>query len=219
MNEVQNIKFNSLGQCEVFLVWIDNFKSWYEDVEGCGIQCQNLFFIEVEYQDMYSYIVVFGVVIGFCMFFILVIFVVDWWNLNCYFVVIFFYVNVCFFVGSIGWLVQFMDGVCWEIVCCVDGIMRFGEFIFNEILFCVIIFVIVYYVLMVGVVWFVVFIYVWYIFFKVLGIIYQFFLGKIFYFYLFIWLFFFVFIVVIFVVVQVDGDFVSGICFVGYKNY
>lgn len=40
---------------------------------------------------------------------------------------ILFYVNACFFVGSIGWLAQFMDGARREIVCRADGTMRLGE--------------------------------------------------------------------------------------------
>lgn len=71
-NEVQNIKFNSSGQCEAPLVRTDNPKSWYEDVEGCGIQCQNPLFTEAEHQDMHSYIAVFGAVTGLCTLFTLV---------------------------------------------------------------------------------------------------------------------------------------------------
>lgn len=71
-NEVQNIKFNSSGQCEAPLVRTDNPKSWYEDVEGCGIQCQNPLFTEAEHQDMHSYIAAFGAVTGLCTFFTLV---------------------------------------------------------------------------------------------------------------------------------------------------
>lgn len=71
-NEVQNIKFNSSGQCEAPLVRTDNPKSWYEDVEGCGIQCQNPLFTEAEHQDMHGYIAAFGAVTGLCTLFTLV---------------------------------------------------------------------------------------------------------------------------------------------------
>lgn len=69
---MQNIKFNSSGQCEAPLVRTDNPKSWYEDVEGCGIQCQNPLFTEAEHQDMHSYIAVFGAITGLCTLFTLV---------------------------------------------------------------------------------------------------------------------------------------------------
>ncbi|KAG8524501.1 Smoothened-like protein [Galemys pyrenaicus] len=218
-NEVQNIKFNSSGQCEAPLVRTDNPKSWYEDVEGCGIQCQNPLFTEAEHRDMHSYIAAFGAVTGLCTLFTLATFVADWRNSNRYPAVILFYVNACFFVGSIGWLAQFMDGARREIVCRADGTMRLGEPTSNETLSCVIIFVIVYYALMAGVVWFVVLTYAWHTSFKALGTTYQPLSGKTSYFHLLTWSLPFVLTVAILAVAQVDGDSVSGICFVGYKNH
>ncbi|XP_042692752.1 smoothened homolog [Centrocercus urophasianus] len=218
-NEVQNIKFNSSGQCEAPLVRTDNPKSWYEDVEGCGIQCQNPLFTETEHREMHVYIAAFSSVTIFCTFFTLATFVADWRNSNRYPAVILFYVNACFFVGSIGWLAQFMDGARDEIVCRADGTMRLGEPTSNETLSCVIIFVIVYYSLMSGVIWFVMLTYAWHTSFKALGTTYQPLLGKTSYFHLITWSIPFVLTVAILAVAQVDGDSVSGICFVGYKNY
>ncbi|NXI79046.1 SMO protein, partial [Rhipidura dahli] len=218
-NEVQNIKFNSSGQCEAPLVRTDNPKSWYEDVEGCGIQCQNPLFTEKEHREMHVYIAAFSSVTIFCTFFTLATFIADWRNSNRYPAVILFYVNACFFVGSIGWLAQFMDGARNEIVCRTDGTMRLGEPTSNETLSCVIIFVIVYYSLMSGVIWFVMLTYAWHTSFKALGTTYQPLLGKTSYFHLITWSIPFVLTVAILAVAQVDGDSVSGICFVGYKNY
>ncbi|NXQ24123.1 SMO protein, partial [Alaudala cheleensis] len=218
-NEVQNIKFNSSGQCEAPLVRTDNPKSWYEDVEGCGIQCQNPLFTEKEHREMHVYIAAFSSVTIFCTFFTLATFVADWRNSNRYPAVILFYINACFFVGSIGWLAQFMDGARKEIVCRADGTMRLGEPTSNETLSCVIIFVIVYYSLMSGVIWFVMLTYAWHTSFKALGTTYQPLLGKTSYFHLITWSIPFVLTVAILAVAQVDGDSVSGICFVGYKNY
>ncbi|NXE71515.1 SMO protein, partial [Calcarius ornatus] len=84
---------------------------------------------------------------------------------------------------------------------------------------CVIIFVIVYYSLMSGVIWFVMLTYAWHTSFKALGTTYQPLLGKTSYFHLITWSIPFVLTVAILAVAQVDGDSVSGICFVGYKNY
>ncbi|NXP74590.1 SMO protein, partial [Ramphastos sulfuratus] len=218
-NEVQNIKFNNSGQCEAPLMRTDNPKSWYEDVEGCGIQCQNPLFTEKEHREMHVYIAAFSSVTIFCTFFTLATFVADWRNSNRYPAVILFYVNACFFVGSIGWLAQFMDGARNEIVCRADGTMRLGEPTSNETLSCVIIFVIVYYSLMSGVIWFVMLTYAWHTSFKALGTTYQPLLGKTSYFHLITWSIPFVLTVAILAVAQVDGDSVSGICFVGYKNY
>ncbi|XP_062990568.1 LOW QUALITY PROTEIN: protein smoothened [Elgaria multicarinata webbii] len=218
-NEVQNIKFNSSGQCEAPLVRTDNPKSWYEDVEGCGIQCHNPLFTEKEHHEMHVYIAAFSSVTIFCTFFTLATFVADWKNSNRYPAVILFYVNACFFMGSIGWLAQFMDGARSEIVCRADGTMRLGEPTSNETLSCVIIFVIVYYSLMSGVIWFVMLTYAWHTSFKALGTTYQPLVGKTSYFHLVTWSIPFVLTVAILAVAQVDGDSVSGICFVGYKHY
>ncbi|XP_061494000.1 protein smoothened [Rhineura floridana] len=218
-NEVQNIKFNSSGQCEAPLVRTDNPKSWYEDVEGCGIQCQNPLFTEKEHREMHVYIAAFSSVTIFCTFFTLATFLADWKNSNRYPAVILFYVNACFFMGSIGWLAQFMDRARSEIVCRADGTMRLGEPTSNETLSCVIIFVIVYYSLMSGVIWFVMLTYAWHMSFKALGTTYQPLVGKTSYFHLVTWSIPFVLTVTILAVAQVDGDSVSGICFVGYKNY
>uniref|UniRef100_A0A8D0G205 Protein smoothened n=1 Tax=Sphenodon punctatus TaxID=8508 RepID=A0A8D0G205_SPHPU len=176
-NEVQNIKFNSSGQCEAPLVRTDNPKSWYEDVEGCGIQCQNPLFTKHEHREMHIYIAAFSSVTIFCTFFTLV-------------------------SGRPG--ISFLGG---------------RDILSNETLSCVIIFVIVYYSLMSGVIWFVMLTYAWHTSFKALGTTYQPLLGKTSYFHLVTWSIPFVLTVAILAVAQVDGDSVSGICFVGYKNY
>uniref|UniRef100_UPI00398F703B protein smoothened n=1 Tax=Pristiophorus japonicus TaxID=55135 RepID=UPI00398F703B len=219
LNEVQNIKFNSSGRCESPLVRTENPKSWYEDVEGCGIQCQNPLFTDSEHDAMHIYIAIFGSITILCTFFTLATFVADWKNSNRYPAVILFYVNACFFIGSIGWLAQFMDGARKEIVCKADGTMRLGEPTSNETLSCVIIFVIVYYSLMSGVIWFVMLTYAWHMSFKALGTTYQPLSGKTSYFHLLTWSIPFILTVAILALAQVDGDSVSGICFVGYKNY
>eukprot|EP00061_Rhincodon_typus_P018763 g48071.t1 len=219
LNEVQNIKFNSSGRCESPLVRTENPKSWYEDVEGCGIQCQNPLFTDSEHDAMHIYIAVFGSIAILCTFFTLATFVADWKNSNRYPAVILFYVNACFFIGSIGWLAQFMDGARKEIVCKADGTMRLGEPTSNETLSCVIIFIIVYYSLMSGVIWFVMLTYAWHMSFKALGTTYQPLSGKTSYFHLVTWSIPFILTVAILALAQVDGDSVSGICFVGYKNY
>ncbi|XP_073435305.1 protein smoothened [Dendrobates tinctorius] len=218
-NEVQNIKFNSSGRCEAPLVRTDNPKSWYEDVEGCGIQCENPLFTQKEHREMHVYIAVFSSVTIFFTFFTLATFLSDWKNSNRYPAVILFYVNACFFMGSIGWLAQFMDGARKEIVCRGDGTMRLGEPTSNETLSCVIIFVIVYYSMMSGVIWFVMLTYAWHTSFKALGTTHQPLSGRTSYFHLITWSIPFVLTVAILAVAQVDGDSVSGICFVGYKNY
>ncbi|KAI3366757.1 hypothetical protein L3Q82_009419 [Scortum barcoo] len=146
-------------------------------------------------------------------------FLADWKNSNRYPAVILFYINACFFVGSIGWLAQFLDGAREEIVCKSDNTMRLGEPSSSETLSCVTIFIIVYYSLMSGVIWFVMLTYAWHTSFKALGTTHQPLSGRTSYFHMVTWSIPFVLTVAILAIAEVDGDSVSGICFVGYKNY
>lgn len=218
-NEVQKLKFNTSGQCEAPLVKTDIPSSWYKDVEGCGIQCDNPLFTEEEHDDMHAYIAYFGTITLLCTFFTLATFLADWKNSNRYPAVILFYINACFFVGSIGWLAQFLDGARTEIVCKSDNTMRLGEPSSSETLSCVTIFIIVYYSLMSGVIWFVMLTYAWHTSFKALGTTHQPLSGRTSYFHMVTWSIPFVLTVAILAIAEVDGDSVSGICFVGYKNY
>ncbi|XP_019732627.1 protein smoothened [Hippocampus comes] len=218
-NEVQKLKFNTSGQCEAPLVKTDIQSSWYKDVEGCGIQCDNPLFTKEEHDDMHAYIAYFGTITLLCTFFTLATFLADWKNSNRYPAVILFYINACFFVGSIGWLAQFLDGARDEIVCKSDKTMRLGEPSSSETLSCVTIFIIVYYSLMSGVIWFVMLTYAWHTSFKALGTTQQPLTGRTSYFHMLTWSIPFVLTVAILAIAEVDGDSVSGICFVGYKNY
>lgn len=218
-NEMQKIKFNTSGQCEAPLVKTDIQSSWYKDVEGCGIQCDNPLFTEEEHDDMHAYIAYFGTITLLCTFFTLATFLADWKNSNRYPAVILFYINACFFVGSIGWLAQFLDGARKEIVCKSDNTMRLGEPSSSETLSCVTIFIIVYYSLMSGVIWFVMLTYAWHTSFKALGTTQQPLSGRTSYFHMVTWSIPFILTVAILAIAEVDGDSVSGICFVGYKNY
>ncbi|KAG7270685.1 LOW QUALITY PROTEIN: hypothetical protein CRUP_030412 [Coryphaenoides rupestris] len=218
-NELQKLKFNISGQCEAPLVKTDIQSSWYRDVEGCGIQCDNPLFTEEEHADMHAYIAYFGSITMLCTFFTLATFLADWKNSNRYPAVILFYINACFFVGSIGWLAQFLDGARKEIVCKSDNTMRLGEPSSSETLSCVTIFIIVYYSLMSGVIWFVMLTYAWHTSFKALGTTQQPLSGRTSYFHMITWSVPFVLTVAILAIAEVDGDSVSGICFVGYKNY
>ncbi|KAM9824828.1 protein smoothened [Neosynchiropus ocellatus] len=218
-NEMQKLRFNTSGQCEAPLVKTEIQSSWYKDVEGCGIQCDNPLFTEEEHDDMHTYIANFGTITLLCTFFTLATFLADWKNSNRYPAVILFYINACFFVGSIGWLAQFLDGARKEIVCKSDNTMRLGEPSSSETLSCVTIFIIVYYSLMSGVIWFVMLTYAWHTSFKALGTTHQPLSGRTSYFHMVTWSIPFVLTVAILAIAEVDGDSVSGICFVGYKNY
>lgn len=160
-------------------------------------------------------------------------FLADWKNSNRYPAVILFYINACFFVGSIGWLAQFLDGARKEIVCKSDNTMRLGEpsyvsglFFFlivgasrkwkksptkslrssSETLSCVTIFIIVYYSMMSGVTWFVMLTYAWHTSFKALGTTQQPLSGRTSYFHLVTWSIPFVLTVAILAIAEVKSN-------------
>lgn len=157
-------------------------------------------------------------------------FLADWKNSNRYPAVILFYINACFFVGSIGWLAQFLDGARKEIVCKSDNTMRLGEPSYvsglfkkknrwkktpmilikplhssSETLSCVTIFIIVYYSMMSGVTWFVMLTYAWHTSFKALGTTQQPLSGRTSYFHLVTWSIPFVLTVAILAIAEVKS--------------
>ena len=54
-------------------------------------------------------------------------FVVDWKATRHYPSFIVFFVNVLFFTGSCGWMLQFIPGMRTRIVCKQDGTVRMSE--------------------------------------------------------------------------------------------
>ena len=96
-------------------------------------------------------------------------FFADWKNSAKYPALILFYMNGCFFVGSIGFLAQFSTGAREDITCRKDGTMRLGEPSEGENLSCVIVFVIVYYFIIAGCIWFVNLSLAWHLSFRALG--------------------------------------------------
>ena len=54
-------------------------------------------------------------------------FILDWKSLHRYPAIILFFINVSFFVGTVGWLAQFIPGARRDIVCRRDGTVRRAE--------------------------------------------------------------------------------------------
>uniref|UniRef100_A0A8C7X8E0 Protein smoothened n=1 Tax=Oryzias sinensis TaxID=183150 RepID=A0A8C7X8E0_9TELE len=189
-NEVQKLKFNTSGHCEAPLVKTDIQSSWYKDVEGCGIQCDNPLFTQDEHNDMHAYIAYFGTITLLCTFFTLLVFVNKMKRIKN--------------ATSARMRHEFTDLFLSRS---------------SETLSCVTIFIIVYYSLMSGVIWFVMLTYAWHTSFKALGTTHQPLSGRTSYFHMVTWSVPFVLTVAILAIAEVDGDSVSGICFVGYKNY
>lgn len=70
--EKKEISFDTTSRCNSPLVKTDNVKSWYSEVEGCGVQCQNPLFTEEEHDEVHIFIAVFGSLCLVCTLFTMV---------------------------------------------------------------------------------------------------------------------------------------------------
>nr|CAB3266401.1 smoothened protein [Phallusia mammillata] len=219
--QINRLQFNK-SDCELPLIATTNKASYYDGVEGCGLQCMNPLFNQTQHDEIHAFIAGWASVACLCTFFAMLSFFIDWKNSSKYPARIIFYINLCFFLGSIGWLAQFFDDARDEIVCRRDGTMRLGEPVgTGESPSCVIIFVLVYYFLMAGITWFDILSYSWYLLFQSLkeGNHKDPLKDKERKFHLISWSVPFILMLICLAVSEIDGDSMSGICFVGYKHH
>lgn len=52
------MKFNTTYKCIPPLIKTDNPDDWFNEVEGCGIQCQDPFFTEEEHKNTHQLILI-----------------------------------------------------------------------------------------------------------------------------------------------------------------
>lgn len=215
------VTFNTTGKCEWPLVNTNNSASWYGDMEGCGLQCKNPLFTNSEHNQVHIFIGIMGTLCLLSSFFTILTFLIDWKNASRYPALILFFINVCFFMGCIGWLAQFAGTAREDIVCKADKTVRIGEPQpgSGESASCTIVFLLVYYFMMAGVVWFVMLAYAWHITFKALGTPRDILTGKTAYFHIIAWCVPLVLSIICLASSEIDGDYMSGICFVGYMNH
>ncbi|XP_041360515.1 smoothened homolog [Gigantopelta aegis] len=216
----EKITFNTTGRCEPPLIATRNKESWYEDVDGCGLQCQNPLFTDSEHRQVHIFVAFWGSVCLITTCFTVLTFVIDWKNASRYPALILFFINGCFFIGSIGWLAQFAGDARNDIVCRSDGTVRSGEpqLGSGETASCTVIFLLVYYFMMAGITWFVMLAYAWHVTFKALGTPRDDLTSKTAYFHLISWCLPLVLSIICLAISEIDGDSLSGICFVGYTK-
>ncbi|XP_014371325.2 protein smoothened isoform X2 [Papilio machaon] len=218
-NAAREMKFNTSGKCLSPLIHTDKTVHFYEGISGCGLPCRDPLYSVDEHQQIHR-LVAWGA--GVCLAFNLLTvatFLIDWRSANKYPALVIFYINVCFAVASMGWLVQFGVGSRDDIVCSKDGTRRRGEPSAEENLSCVVVFVLVYYFMMAACVWFVIFTYAWHMSFRALGKIQDRIDKKAAYFHLVAWSLPLVLTITTMAFGEVDGSSVTGICFVGYVNH
>ncbi|KAJ8916215.1 hypothetical protein NQ315_016354 [Exocentrus adspersus] len=219
-NDIHDMKFNTTGFCMDPLVNTDKPEWWYPEIEGCGLNCKDSLYTENEHNQIHK-------LIGYCVLlcislnaFTIVTFLIDWNTANKYPALSIFYVNACFCISYSGWLIQFLGADTREdIVCKKEGMLRKAEPSASENLSCVIVFVMVYYFLVAGMVWFVIFSYTWYMSsLQALGKIQERVDKKRAYFHLVAWSLPLILTITTMAIGEIDGDYVTGICFVGYVS-
>ncbi|KAF2895830.1 hypothetical protein ILUMI_10339, partial [Ignelater luminosus] len=189
-------------------------------VDGCGIQCKDVLFSEDEHKQVQHLIIYCSLFCIILNLYTIITFLIDWKTANKYPALAIFYINVCFLISYCGWLMQFLGSETkHDIVCKKDGTRRKHEPSANENLSCVTVFVMVYYFIIAGMVWFVIFIYAWYMSsLQALGKIQERVDKKRAYFHLAAWSLPLIFTITTMALGEIDGDYVLGICFVGFVN-
>ncbi|XP_053643135.2 protein smoothened isoform X2 [Cherax quadricarinatus] len=213
-NSVRELKFNTTGQCAPPLVATEKESSWYEGVKGCGIQCANPIFTDEEHEDLHHFVAALG---GVCLAFAsltVLTYLIDWRAANKYPVLIIFYINGCFLIASIGFIVQFHPGVRHDLTCRSDGTLRQGEPSSGGNLSCVVVFVCVYYFMVAAGLWLIILAYSLHTSFKsYAGLCGDELERRAAYFHLLSWSLPLVLTITIMALAEVEADSVAGICF------
>lgn len=215
-NEVRELKFNTTGECAAPLVATDQPTSYYEDIEGCGVQCRDPLYTPAEHREVHQ-LIGYGATCCLVLNLLVVLtFLVDWSNANKYPAVTIFYINLCFMVICLALLAQSWPGNREDIVCRKDGTLRHAEPSAGENLSCIAVFLAVAYSLWAAMVWYVIFTYSWYL--QALGSVHRI-DKKSSYFHLVAWSLPLVLTIATMALSEVDGNSIVGICFVGYVNH
>ncbi|KAF8792265.1 Smoothened like protein [Argiope bruennichi] len=213
-NPLQEIKFNTSFKCIPPLVETDNSDIYYEDVDGCALQCQNPFYTDKEHDDSHFFIGCLFSVALFANLFTVITLLISSKATKKLPSSIILYINVCLIVTSLGWLAQFVPGFRDGIICNSDGTLQQQQ----PKPACAVQFIFIYYSTMAAITWCVILKYVVYIQIRNSGSskdILKKYSTKL---KLLGWSVPALFICLIWTLKGIDGDSVSGICFVGYVN-
>ncbi|GFT79953.1 smoothened homolog [Nephila pilipes] len=109
-NPLLEIKFNTSYKCIPPLKETANAENWFDDVEGCGIQCQDPFYTEKEHDDVHT-LIAFQAGLSFIACLVTVAtFCLSSKGAKQYPAAIIFLINFCLTVVSVGCLIQFFPG-------------------------------------------------------------------------------------------------------------
>ncbi|XP_037786917.1 smoothened homolog isoform X1 [Penaeus monodon] len=214
-NSARELKFNTTGQCVPPLVATEEESSWYEGVKGCGIQCANPIFTPQEHEDLHQFVATIGGICLACAALTVLTYLIDWRAANKYPVLIIFYINGCFLIASIGFMVQFHPGVRQDLTCRSDGTLRQAEPSSGGNLSCVVVFVCIYYFMVAGGMWLIILAYSLHTSFKsyAAGLCGEELERRAAYFHLIAWSLPLVLTITIMALAEVEADSLAGICF------
>ncbi|XP_066159357.1 protein smoothened isoform X1 [Euwallacea fornicatus] len=220
-NEIHDMKFNLTGHCMEPLIETDNPEWYFKDIEGCGLHCMDARYTESEHNQIHQLITYGAIICIILNFFTALTFFIDWKSANRYPAKGIFFINICFVISYSGYLAQFFGSDTREdIVCKKDGTLRKWEPSATENLSCVTVFFVVYYFLIAGLVWFMIFCYSWYMnSLQALGKIQERIDKKEAYFHLVAWSLPLMLTITTMAIGEIDGDYITGICFVGFANW
>ncbi|ENN70504.1 hypothetical protein YQE_12680, partial [Dendroctonus ponderosae] len=220
-NDIHEMKFNITGHCMNPLIETDKPDWWFKDIEGCGLDCKNSSkYTSNEHNQIQKLILYCALLCIILHVFAITTFAINWKTANRYPAKGIFYVNVCFAISYGGYLMQFLAADTREdIVCKKDGTLRKSEPSATENLSCVIVFFIIYYFLIAGLVWFMIFAYAWYMSsLQALAKTQNKVNKRRAYFHLLAWSLPLILTITTMAIGEIDGDYITGICFVGFEN-
>lgn len=224
-NEYIDFKFNisHTNRCHHPLVSTDDKNSWYGDIDGCALRCdENPLYTSEQHQSVSKMIKFVSAVAILFTGFVVLTFIIDKpnriepnQNVRSSMV---FWINLCLLISYLSWWLPQLIGR-FEIVCRWDNTVRYGVQAGHTL--CVISFFILYYFSMSAMIWFVLFAYSNILVHrtnratdrqKIL-------LPKQTLFHMIAWVVPFIMTLIIWLIGEIDGDSLYGMCFVGIANH
>ncbi|XP_058793567.1 protein smoothened-like [Phymastichus coffea] len=212
-----DVMFDKSWHCPAPLVPTNDSLAVFDGIDGCGIPCRDPMYTHEEHQQIRTFIAWGATTCCLLNVFAVATFLINWKSASKFPASVIFYINACFMVCCLGWLVQFSTGNNNIIVCKPDGTLRKSEP--KGDISCVLIFILVYYPLMSAIIWFVILTYTWHVSVQPCTKLNSRLDKKSAYFHLLAWCLPLMLTVGVLSMSEIDGDSMTGICFIGRYNY
>jgi len=212
------IKFNT-SNCIYPLIKTSYEDSYYDAIEGCSMKCNTAYFSDRDHVDVHNFVSVLLGMSLICTLFALFSFAVDWRNSGKYPARVVFYINICFFVSNVGWCLQFIPGARRLMTCRSDHTTRIHEPSGAQgSTLCLFVFILVYFFQMSAITWYTVLNYLWSLMYTTSTKGKNPLHGKAQKFHMLAWVVPFALTVACLGFSTIDGDPISGICYVSTHN-